>query len=390
MNPYVSQRIAAVSDPVIPVMANLIAANPGTISMGQGVVGYPPPPAIWDHVETFRSQPRNHVYQNVDGIPQLREALRAKLTQENGIDCRDSEVIVTSGSNMAFLHVILAIADPGDDVIILSPYFFNHEMALRFANVHPLVVPSDANYLPDLDALQRAMTPRTRAIVTVSPNNPTGAVYPEAMLKAVNHLCASHGMYHISDEAYEYFTYDDHQHYSPASASGSTGHTISLFSFSKAYGFASWRIGYMLVPRHLYHPLLRIQDTNPICPPAISQFAALGLLESGVAFVRDAMQPLIAARAYCRQELQKRQSYLATASPSGAFYFYIKLRTGGDSMQIAKALIEQFKIAVVSGAAFGDESDCTFRVSYGAVSPEHLPEGIDRLMRGLHAHRGQV
>jgi aspartate/methionine/tyrosine aminotransferase len=385
MNPYVSQRITAVSDPVIPVIADLMAANPGTISMGQGVVGYPPPPAIWDRVETFRAQPRNHVYQAVDGIPQLRDALRAKITHENHIDCRESEVIVTSGSNMAFLHVILAIADPGDDVMIMSPYFFNHEMALRFANVNPVVVPSNADYLPDLDALQAAITPRTRAIVTVSPNNPTGAVYPEDILKAINTLCAARRLYHVSDEAYEYFTYDEHQHYSPASESGATGHTISLYSFSKAYGFASWRVGYMLVPRHLYRPLLRIQDTNPICPPVISQFAALGLLDSGVAFVRDAMQPLKTARAYCLQKLQKQQAYLATASPSGAFYFYIKLLTGGDSMQIAKTLIKQYKIAVIPGAAFGDMSGCTFRVSYGAVSSEHLAEGIDRLMRGLQA-----
>ncbi|WP_089721145.1 aminotransferase class I/II-fold pyridoxal phosphate-dependent enzyme, partial [Candidatus Entotheonella palauensis] len=282
MNPHFSQRIAAVSDSIIPAVAKLIAASPGTIAMGQGVVGYTPPPAIWDHVAAFQAEPRNHIYQDIDGIPQLREALRTKITRENRIDCRDSEVIVTSGSNMAFLHVILAITDPGDEVIILAPYFFNHEMALRFANVVPVVVPTDADYLPDVEALSRAVTPRTRAIVTVSPNNPTGAVYPEAILQAVNALCAARGVYHISDEAYEYFTHDDHRHYSPASANGATEHTISLFSFSKAYGFASWRIGYMLVPRHLYGPLLRIQDTNPICPPVISQFAALGLLESGV------------------------------------------------------------------------------------------------------------
>ncbi len=385
MQPYISKRIAAVSDPVIPVIADLIAANPGTLSMGQGVVGYAPPPAIWEHIETFRAQPRNHIYQDDDGIPQLRDALRTKVTRENGIDCGDSEVIVTSGSNMAFLHAVLAIADPGDDILLVSPYFFNHEMALRFANINPVVVPAAADYTPDLEALQQAMTPRTRALVTVSPNNPTGAVYPEELLKAVNALCATHGLYHISDEAYEYFIYDDYQRYSPASVSGATGHTISLYSFSKAYGFASWRVGYMLVPRHLYRPLLRIQDTNPLCPPVISQFAALGLLESGVEFVRNAMQPLREARAYCMQELQKQRDYLAMASPAGAFYFYIKHLAGGDSMQIAKTLIEQYRVAVVPGAAFGDGSGCTFRVSYGAVHRDHLAEGMDRLLRGLRA-----
>ncbi len=259
-------------------------------------------------------------------------------------------------------------------------------MALRFASVNPVVVPADANYSPDLDALREAITPQTRAIVTVSPNNPTGAVYDADILRAVNALCAEHGLYHISDEAYEYFTYGDHQHYSPASANAATRHTISLFSFSKAYGFASWRIGYMLVPRHLYRPLLRIQDTNPLCPPVISQFAALGLLECGVEFVRTSMKPLIAARAYCMQELQKQHDCLETASPAGAFYIYVKLLAGGDFMQIARELIERYQIAVIPGAAFGDVSECTFRLSYGAVDREDLAEGMARLICGLQSH----
>ena len=143
-------------------------------------------------------------------------------------------------------------------------------------------------------------------------------------------------------------------------------------------------MGYVLTPRHLYRPLLRIQDTNPICPPVISQFAALGLLDSGVDFVRGAMQPLKEARAYCLQALQQRD-YVSTGSPSGAFYFYIKLLSGGDSMRIAKTLIEQYKIAVIPGAAFGDAANCAFRVSYGAVSRDHLVDGMDRLLRGLQA-----
>jgi len=385
MNPYISDRIRSVADLVIPVMSELIDANPGTISMGQGVVSYTPPPHIWKKIDEFRAQPSNHSYQDVEGIAPLRQALLTKIAHDNRIDCRHSEVIVAAGSNMAFLHAILAIADPGDAVLIIAPYFFNHEMALRFANIHPVVVPADVDYVPDLDALKNAITPRTRAIVTVSPNNPTGAVYSEAILRAVNTLCAEYGLYHISDEAYEYFAYGDHRHYSPAAAPDATQHTISLFSFSKSYGFASWRIGYMLVPRHLYRPLLRIQDTNPICPPVISQFAALGLLECGPEFVRPHLDALRTARDFCLQVLQPHRHYLAIASAAGAFYVYITLLAGGDSMQIAKALIERHKVAVIPGAAFGDVSDCTFRLSYGALDQDRLAEGLDRFISGLQA-----
>ena len=125
---------------------------------------------------------------------------------------------------------------------------------------------------------EAAITPRTRAIVTISPNNPSGAVYPKATLAAVNALCSERGIYHISDEAYEYFVYDGAEHFSPASLPGATEHTISLYSFSKAYGFASWRIGYMVIPEALTVAVRKAQDTILICPPVVSQHAALGAL----------------------------------------------------------------------------------------------------------------
>src|SRR6185369_12263196 len=128
-----------------------------------------------------------------------------------------------------------------------------------------------------------AITAKTRAVVTISPNNPTGAVYSEAALCEVNQICGERGIYHISDEAYENFTYNGARHFSPASVAGSEAHTISLFSFSKAFGFASWRIGYMVMPENLFVPVKKIQDTILICAPVISQYAACGALKAGAA-----------------------------------------------------------------------------------------------------------
>ena len=206
----------------------------------------------------------------VEGQPDLLAILRDKLTRENGIALDGRKVVVTSGGNMAFLNAVLAITDPGDEVILPIPFYFNHEMALTVIGCRAVGVRTDARYQLDLAALRAAITARTRAIVTISPNNPTGAVYPEADLRAVNALCAEHGIVHVTDEVYEYFTYDDARHYSPGRDASSRAHTISLFSLSKAYGFASWRIGYMVVPDELFDAVNKIQDTNLICPPVVS------------------------------------------------------------------------------------------------------------------------
>jgi aspartate/methionine/tyrosine aminotransferase len=128
------------------------------------------------------------------------------------------------------------------------------------------------------ELIEAAITPRTKAVVTVSPNNPTGAVYPESALREVNRICRERGVYHIHDEAYEYFTYGNARHFSPGSIAGSADHTISIFSLSKSYGFASWRIGYQVIPDHLFGAVNKVQDTVLICPPVVSQYAAVGAM----------------------------------------------------------------------------------------------------------------
>lgn len=150
---------------------------------------------------------------------------------------------------MGFLNAILAITHAGDEIILNTPYYFNHEMAIGMINCQPVSVQTDNRYQPKVDKLRKAITSKTKAIVTISPNNPTGVVYDASILREINQLCQEAGTYHISDEAYEYFTYGNVKHPSPASFSGSTPHTISLFSLSRTYGFASWRIGYMIIPK---------------------------------------------------------------------------------------------------------------------------------------------
>src|SRR5688500_6000909 len=236
-----SSRLRSVQSPVIPIVAELIRQNPGTISLGQGVAYYGPPPQVEARIAEFFRDPENHKYQPVHGIAPLVAALEAKLQREQGVKLgADRRIVVTAGGNMAFVNAILAIADPDDEVILPTPYYFNHEMAVVIAGCRPVLVPTDpATYQIRPDAIAAAITPRTRAVVTISPNNPTGTVYPEAALRAVNGICREHGVYHIHDEAYEYFTWTATKHFSAAAIAGSEAHTICLHSLSKSYGFAS-------------------------------------------------------------------------------------------------------------------------------------------------------
>ena len=383
-----SQRLRATQSPIIPVIADLIRQHPGTISLGQGVVGYGPPPEALAEIARFQSDIGLNKYQPVAGIPALLDTITRKLTAENGISPgRENRVMVTAGGNQAFMNAVLSIADPGDEFILPTPYYFNQEMAVTMANCRPVIVATDASYQLDLEALRAAITVRTRAIVTVSPNNPTGAVYPAATLRAVNRLCAEHGIYHIADEAYEYFTYDGVNHFSPASEAGTAAHTISLFSLSKSHGFASWRIGWMVFPAHLESAMRKVQDTLLICPPVISQFAAIGALQAGIDYVRPKLRAIGDVRALVRQALDPlvAENICDVPPAQGAFYFLLRVRSDKPSLEMAERLIREHKVAVIPGNAFGLDRGCYLRVAYGALQPETAAEGIGRLVRGLRA-----
>lgn len=381
-----SLRMQAVQSPIIPIVAGLIRSCPGTISLGQGVVSYGPPRSALDQMARFLDDPENHKYKPVQGLSFLLEALRTKLASENGIDpASGNQIVVTAGGNMAFMNALLATADPGDEVILQTPYYFNHEMAITMTGCHPVLVSTDQNYQLRPEAIRQAITARTRAVVTVSPNNPTGAVYPEAALREVNSLCREAGIYHIHDEAYEYFTYDGARHFSPGSIPGSAGHTISLFSFSKAYGFASWRVGYMVIPEPLLVSVEKIQDTILICAPVISQYAAAGALQAGAAFCREKLGPMNEIREIFLGEL-RQISHLCTVPPAnGAFYLLLRVHAEQNPMQLTEQLIREHGVAVVPGSAFGLSQGCYLRIAYGALQKATAAEGIGRLVNGLRA-----
>ena len=377
-------RMQSVQTPIIPVVGELIRENPGVISLGQGVVNYGPPPEVVNQIKTFLADPNNHKYALVQGIPALLEQIKIKLVAENGISVNsDSAVMVTAGSNMAFMNAILTITEPGDEIILQTPYYFNHEMAIAIADCNAVSVLTDDNYQLQLDAIEAAVTPKTKAVVTISPNNPTGAVYTEESLRAVNKFCRERGLYHIHDQAYEYFTYGGVKSFSPGSIEGSAKYTISLFSLSKAYGFASWRIGYMVAPDHLYESLRKVQDTILICPPAISQWAAVGALEAGRDYCMPYVEELGEVRKMTLEKLNHLRNFVTVPTPYGAFYCLLRVKTDLNAMTIVERLIREYKVAVIPGFTFGLEEGCSLRVAYGAMEKHTVLDGMDRLVSGL-------
>jgi aspartate/methionine/tyrosine aminotransferase len=388
-----------VQTPIVPVIGTLLRQTPGAISLGQGVVHYGPPLEAGEAARAAIARRETDHYQDVAGVPPLLDRIARKLAAENGIDVPSGRIMVTAGANMAFMHAVLATTMPGDEIILPVPFYFNHEMAVQMAGCRVISVPTDDCYQPSFDRIVAAVGTRTRAIVTISPNNPSGAVYGDAMLHRVNELCRDRGLFHISDETYEYFTYGSARHVSPGSFAGAGGHTISLYSMSKAYGFAGWRIGYMVYPERLTSAMAKIQDTILICPPIVSQAAAIAALDVGRPYCEPHVRELAAIRDIVVDQLSALAPLATVPTADGAFYCLLRihddaLRAAGagrrslSSMSIVERLIREYKVAVIPGTAFGITEGCYVRVAYGALQRATVEAGIGRLVKGLRAILG--
>ncbi|KAJ9522315.1 hypothetical protein QJQ45_008209 [Haematococcus lacustris] len=326
----VSHRVLATDAACIDKTKQLTAATPGAVSLAQGIVHWQPPPqALKVAVEKLQSDPQGvSGYGPTQGLPALRDALKSKLRDKNGLHgvalCTGHgqqhsrkhtvvergygaadlqvEVMVTAGANQAFVNVVLGLCDAGSRVVLFRPYYFNHLMALQMTGGGQSVVfgPSDPHTLhPDLGWLREQLAGPTppRMVVIVNPSNPTGVLLSAEEVQEAAALCSAAGCWLVLDNTYEDFCYDGLQH---TCASGP--HIINIFSFSKACGMMGWRVGYLALPDpqgdgDLLHQLLKIQDTIPICATQLSQQLALEALTSGQGYVQDQIRGLEGNRA---------------------------------------------------------------------------------------------
>lgn len=381
-----SDRVRSVAMPPIDAlntrMAELLAEGRDVISLGQSVPYFSPPEEMLDAVvDAVRSSPATHVYGPDAGIPELRDALSSKLARFNGIDADPgAQIIITPGSNQAFMVTMLTMLDPGDEVAIAAPYYFNHHMAIEIAGGRVVEIPlsEEDGFQMRLADVEAAVTDRTRAVVVTSPNNPAGTVYDPAEIEAIARFVTDRGIYLISDEAYETFCFDGSAPFSPGSVSDIAEGVVTLGSFSKTFGMTGWRIGYIVANAEFCREAIKVQDASAICAAIVSQAgatAALGVFD--------------AYRRKHRAELEERRRRLAEtvdsipalnwAPTSGALFAFIRSDYQQGGSDLSWDILETAGVLTVPGSAFGAQWSNYLRISYGSAPRARFDAALDKL-----------
>lgn len=330
----------------------------------------------------------NTKYTSVNGILQLREAICKKFKDDNELEYNPSQIVVSTGAKQSLANTFLAILNPGDEVIVSTPYWVSYPELIKLADGKPVFVEGDekSNYKFTKENLEKAVTAKTKAIVLNTPNNPTGTIYNKEELEVIADFAKKYNIIIISDEMYEKLIYDNENHISIASLSKDAyERTIVINGLSKSYAMTGWRIGYCAASEKIAKLMISIQShvTSNVC--SITQYAALEALNGP----QDEITKMI-------NEFEKRRNYminriesidnLSIVKPKGAFYIMINIENClgkeingkilNDSMEFCASLLENEKLAVIPGKAFGLNN--YIRVSY-ATSMEAIKEGLNRI-----------
>lgn len=324
-------------------------------------------------------------YGPVSGEPKLRECIANKLKTDNGLDYKAENVIVTNGGKHSLYNLMVALLNPGDEVIIPAPYWLSYPEMVRLADAIPVILPTtqESGYKITAAQLRAAITPKTKLLVFNSPSNPTGMVYSAAEVKAIAEVVVEKDIFVVSDEIYEKIIYEDEKHISI----GSLGEeifqrTIISNGFAKAYSMTGWRLGYLAGPLPIIKAASTIQShsTSNVC--TFAQYGAIAALEGS----QDCLAEMVAAFAKRRQVMFDRLTAIPgmiCPKPTGAFYMFPNISaTGMKSLDFSKALLESEKVAVIPGIAFGAD-DC-IRLSY-ATDLVTIEKGMDRLEKFMRS-----
>jgi aspartate aminotransferase len=312
------------------------------------------------------------------GIPELRQAIADKLAADNGLTYRAGQIVVSNGAKHACYNAILATCQPGDEVIIPAPYWVSYPDMVRLVGADPVIVPTSERNAWKMrpEDFENAMTPRTKMLIMNSPGNPTGSVYTREELEAIVSVAAEEDIYVLSDEIYEKLVYDDVKHVSVASLSKEAYDlTITINGFSKSYAMTGWRLGYLAAPDAVTRAVDSIQSHTSSNPSSFSQYGALAALKGDQQPLADMREEFDMRRNYMFDRLSKISNVTAV-KPQGAFYILVNIsQLGLTSQNFADRLLSKANVAVVPGAAFGD--DRTVRFSY-ATSLDVIKKGLDR------------
>lgn len=354
-----------------------MAQRPGVIHLEVGQPDFPTPAHICAAAARAAEAGKTGYTPNA-GLPELREALRLMLREEQGIAVTTEQIMITIGAMGALYASQQSVLEPGDQLLVPDPGYPNYRMAAELCGAaavpYPLVAAD--GYQPDLDALAAAVSPRTKAIMVASPSNPTGAVMRRDRVERIVELAERHDLYLISDECYEKIVFDG-RHVSPAGL-GAGDRCFTVGSFSKSYAMTGWRVGYVACPKPIAPLLVKLQEATVACAPVLSQHAALAAL----AGPQDCVAAMVAAYRE-RRDLAcglLARAGLSSYRPAGAFYLLVDLPGQiDDTYAYARRLLQEADVAVAPGQTFGAGGQGRVRVSL-ASAPDQLREGLRRLI----------
>ncbi len=359
---------------------------PGLINLGSGTPDFVPPDYVFEAMHTALNQQKIQ-YTAWTGIPELRAAIANKLATENGVTVNpDSEIIVTAGAQEALMATLMSLLDPGDHALTPSPHYdeYTRDARILGGTLVPVDTTPESGFVIDVAQLEAAITPQTRALVVVSPNNPTGTILPKSTLLQIAELAQRRDLLVVSDEIYEYYVYDGNQHTSIATLPGMAERTITINSFSKSFGMTGMRLGYIAGPAPLIEGMLPFHHAMMICANVITQYGGLAVLRQPRDWFQDVLAEYDRRRKLWMQTLDAIP--LPYSPPQGAYYIFIDIRpTGLTSAEFVKKAREEAKLVFQPGTIGGGAGEGFIRGAFTKASPE-FDEGLERFtkfVRGL-------
>lgn len=328
-------------------------------------------------------------YTPASGTLKLKEAICKKLKEENGLEYSPSECLISCGAKHSLFNIIFALVDEGDEVIIPAPYWVSYPEMVKMVSAKPRYVETTqiSGFKLEIERLKEAITPKTKLLILNSPSNPTGAVYSKEELEEIVRVVKEHSIFLLSDEIYEKLIYDGKEHFSPASFDQEIKErTITVNGVSKAYAMTGWRIGYAVGPSKIIKAASEIQSHTTSNPTSISQEAAYAAIAGSQEEVEKMRAEFDRRRKYMVERLNKMEG-VSCPVPYGAFYAFANFSsfvgTGKitDDCALSSYLLEEAKVAVVPGSAFGAPN--YLRLSY-ATSFENIKKGLDRIQEATH------
>jgi aspartate aminotransferase len=394
MGARISDRIAAITESAtLAVDARakaLKAAGRPVIGFGAGEPDFPTPDYIVEAAIEAARNPKYHHYTPVPGLPELRAAVAAKTMRDSGYAVEAGQVLITNGGKQAVYNAFAALLDPGDEVLLIAPYWTTYPESIKLAGGVPIEVVTDeaSGYLATVEQLDAACTDRTTALLFVSPSNPTGAVYPPDAVAAIGRWAAERGLWVITDEIYEHLVYGGAEHVSIATAAPELGDRVIVVNgVAKTYAMTGWRVGWLIGPPDVVKAATNLQSHATSNVNNVAQAAALAAVSGD-----------LSAAAMMREAFDRRRRTIVgllgdipgvvCPEPRGAFYAYpsvkgllgkpLRGRISTTSAELAAVILDEAEVAVVPGEAFGTPG--YLRLSY-ALSDADLAEGIGRIAK---------